>query len=586
MIFLTHYIAKKLKPAFLALIGLTLFAQCAKKPIESANIDRIDLPLNQTAERKFTALFFDANKAKILGNYQEAKALFNQALAVNPQNNAAKFELAKILTEEGNYAVATDLMAKVVEKDSKNIWYSQFLAQLYAETGKMEESISVVRKIIETHPERYEFYFTLGGLLSAQGRFDEALALYDKLESEIGVNEELSMQRQLIYMEKGDQEAALAEVDKLLATNPSEIRYYGMKAEILQEMGREGDALKIYEDMLEIEPNNGLVLLSLYEIAQKKGDTQNSEKYLLRAFESDELSIDVKVNVLLNMLSSREYKNNKDLLIALGEALEKAHGSEAKSFAIQGDILYNFEMLEAARAKFRKAVTLDPNRPPIWQQILTINSQLNDFEALIQESEMAMELFPQQPIFYLFNGVGLLQAKRPEEAIDALTTGKNLVIDNTAALAQFYASLGDAYHTIEDHQNSDQAYEMALKFEPSNALVLNNYAYYLALRNVNLDRAEAMAKKANEISPDQASFQDTYGWVLYMRGNYQNARFWIEQALNNGAENDPTVLDHFGDVMLQLKRQSEAIKYWNKAIEAGGDVTEIQQKIDKTKLDD
>lgn len=572
-----------MKMALLGILAVVTLTQCAKKPVDAGVADRMDLPISQTAERQFTQLFFDANRAKILGNYQEAKSLFNQALTVNPKSNAAKFELAKILTEEGNFTVATDLMAKVVESDKENIWYSQFLAQLYAETGKTDKSIAVVKQILEVHPERYEFYFNLGGLLAAEGKYDEALALYDKLEAEIGVNEELSMQRQLIYMEKGDQNAALAEVDKLLATNPSEIRYYGMKAEILQEMGRTSEAKEIYENMLEIEPSNGLVLLSLYEISQKAGDEIKAQQYLLQAFESEDLNIDVKVNILLNMLSSREYHENKDLLIDLGAALEKAHGSEAKSYAIQGDILYNFEMPAAARTKFRKAVALDPNRPPIWQQILTINSQLNDYEALVKESETAMELFPQQPIFYLFQGVGLLQLNRPNEAIETLVSGKNLVIDNPGALAQFHASLGDAYHSIDDHQNSDQSYEMALKFEPSNAVVLNNYAYYLSLRNTSLEKAEAMAKKANELSPDQASFQDTYGWVLYMRGNYQNARFWLEQALENGGDKDATMLDHFGDVQLKLNNPDEAVKFWNKAIEAGGDRAIIQPKIDKAK---
>jgi Tfp pilus assembly protein PilF len=124
---------------------------------------------------------------------------------------------------------------------------------------------------------------------------------------------------------------------------------------------------------------------------------------------------------------------------------------------------------------------------------------------------------------------------------------------------------------------------MALKFEPSNAVVLNNYAYYLSLRNTSLEKAEAMAKKANELSPDQASFQDTYGWVLYMRGNYQNARFWLEQALENGGDKDATMLDHFGDVQLKLNNPDEAVKFWNKAIEAGGDRAIIQPKIDKAK---
>ncbi len=558
-----------------------LFVQCAKSPVVSNDKPKknAEAALSDGDERKFKILFFDASRAKILGNYKEAKSLFNAALAVDPTSNPVKYELAKLLAEEGNLPLAVDFMANVVESEPRNVWYAQFLAQLYAEVGNLPKSIEIVEQIIENNPDQYAYYFSLGGLLAAEGAYDEALKLYDQLESLTGLNEELSMQRQLIYMEKGDNVAALKEVDNLIAANPGEIRYYGMKAEILMELGRQQEAVAIFENMLELDPANGIVLLALFEIAQNDGDIEKAKNYLGQAFESDDLNIDVKVNILLNMLSAQGAQEEKDFIKALGSKLEKSHSDDAKAFAIQGDIYYNLEELEKSREKFRQAVALDPNRPPIWQQILTISSQLNDFESMEKESSQGMELFPQLPIFYLFNGVAQLQLDRPEEAIEALNTGRNLVIDNKEALTQFYTSLGDAYHATEQHKKSDEAYDMALKNDPSNVLVLNNYAYYLSLRNEQLERAETMAKKANDLSPDMASFQDTYGWVLYMRGNYKNAVFWLQQAITNGGDKDPTVLEHYGDALNKVDRTEEALTYWQRAIDAGGDADSIQLKI-------
>src|SRR5690606_41163971 len=108
----------------------------------------------------------------------------------------------------------------------------------------------------------------------------------------------------------------------------------------------------------------------------------------------------------------------------------------------------------------------------------------------------------------LFNGIAHLQYKKADKAIESLNTGKNMVVDNNKLLAQFYASLGDAYHEQKDHTKSDQSYDMALKYDPQNTIVLNYYAYYLSLRKVNLEKAETMAKKANDLNPDIASFQD------------------------------------------------------------------------------
>jgi len=577
----------KWRLAAILVLSVSLFSQCAERPVgaKQTNIQPSRTALSPGAERKFTELFFDANRAKILGNFQEAKSLFNEALAIDPGSNAVRFELAKILTDEGNLSRAIDFMKPVVAEDKENIWYAQFLAQLYAETGQTAQSIKLVKEIIENHPDQFEYYFSLGGLLAAEGKYDEALAMYDKLEAQTGPNEELSMQRQLIYMEKGDHTAALKEVDKLIENNPGEIRYYGMKAEILQQSGKKDESKSIYLDMLNIDAGNGLVLLSLYEISRREGDLVSANNYLSRAFESYDLGIDVKVNILLNFLSSGDLKQNQDIITILGEKLEKAHPDEAKAYAIQGDIYYNLGDLGKAREKFRQAVTLDGNRPPIWQQILTINSQLGDFDSLVKESEKSMELFPQQPTFYLFHGVGLLQLQKFEEAIESLNTGKNLVFDNNPLLSQFYASLGDAYFETDNHELSDSSYESALKIDPSNAVVLNNYAYHLSVRNEKLEKAETMAKKANDLRPDQPSFQDTYGWVLYMRGNFQNALFWIEQAIKNGGGNDPVVLDHYGDVLHQVNRNNEAIVQWEAAISAGGDRAVIEMKINREKAE-
>ena len=565
------------------IIGVVGLSACKTEKSASASATKTSTKkeLNSKEMREFTVKFMDANKAKILGNTSEAIKLFREALQIDPTSAATQYELARMYANENNFTTALNYAKEAYRIEPDNIWFAEFTAKLYSQVGKMDESIAIFRDIIKTHPEEYDYYISLGSLLAAQGKYDEALKIYDDLEDKTGPSEELALQRQMIYIDKGDYARALVEIDKVIESHPEELRLYGMKAEVYEQMGREEDARKLYEEMLTIEPDNGLVLLSLHDIANKKGEKEKARDYLLRAFASPELSIDVKVNILLNFLNSPDFKKDQDYIISLSEGMEKAHSEEAKTYAVYGDIYYNLDELDSARVKFRQAVSIDPNRPPIWQQILTIDSQLNDFEALLSESEQALEYFPLQPIFYLFNGIAYLQKKQADKAIDALNTGKNLVVENNRLLAQFYASLGDAYHEQKDHVKSDESYDMALKYDPKNVIVLNNYAYYLSLRKINLDRAEAMSKKANDLSPDVPSFQDTYGWVLFTRENYQNALFWIEEAMKNGGDTDPTVLEHHGDVLLQLKRTEEAVKSWKKALEAGGEPEDLNPKIEK-----
>ncbi len=79
--------------------------------------------------------------------------------------------------------------------------------------------------------------------------------------------------------------------------------------------------------------------------------------------------------------------------------------------------------------------------------------------------------------------------------------------------------------------DSDKAYDKALAMEPDNAGTLNNYAYYLSVRNEQLEKAERMSKRSLELAPGAATYMDTYAWILFREEKYAEARIWIEKAL-------------------------------------------------------
>ncbi|MCH2214185.1 MAG: tetratricopeptide repeat protein [Flavobacteriales bacterium] len=566
-----------IRTLFLFLCVALVIVGC--KTTESVRSNRSGgvVSLSQEELRAYEIAFLDGNKEKILGNIAEAEQYFKMALSINQNSDVAYFELAKISVERGRFDEAATLMEKARDLNKENMWYAEYLAKIYAETGQFNLSIETLEEIIEANPEKVEYYFNLGALLGAMEKYDEAIKVYDELENKYGLMEEVAMQRQVIYRDQNNPQKALEEVSRLITFNPSEIRYLGMKAEILEEMGRIEEAKTLYDKMLEIEPGFGQIYFSLFRIYENEGKTEQARAYLLSAFESPSLGIDVKVNVLLNLMTKPG--ESPELLFALSDKLVEAHPANAKAHAIQGDLYNNFQKPVEARASFLRALELDPNRPPIWQEVLIISSELNDFETMLSESEKAIEYFPQQPLFYLFNGIALQQMERAQEAVESLKAGKNLVIDNNELLGQFYASLGDAHHSIKDNKSSDSAYEKSLKYTPSNVIVLNNYAYYLSLREKDLEKAEKMAKKANDLSPNQASFQDTYAWVLFKRGNYQNALFWIKEALKNGGAEDPDVLEHHGDILWQLDQKMEAKTAWQMALDFGGNEKSLKEKI-------
>ena len=414
---------------------------------------------------------------------------------------------------------------------------------------------------------------------------NEAIQLYDELEKKIGVNPELSLQKEKIFIRIGKFEKAVEEINKLIAAYPEEAKYYGILAELYAANNKENEAIEIYNKALNIDQDNPYINLSFSEFYRQRKDYSKAFTYLEQAFNSEELDIDSKVKVLLSyFVVSEKTEELKAQSLSLCDLIIKAHPKEAKAFSIAGDFYYRDRKLEKAKEYFAQAVELDKSKYVIWNQLLIIESELQQFDEMIKHGKEALELFPNEPTIYLLLGIAYLQEKNPAEAVTVLKQGKNMIIDNKPLLGQFYANLGDAYYRTKQMELSDESYEEALKINPNDTYVLNNYAYYLSLRNVKLDRAEEMSKKSNELERDNASYNDTYGWILFAQGKYAEAKLWLEKAVANGASNNAVILEHLGDVEYKLNNSQAALDYWIKAKKAGAGSDILDRKINEKRL--
>jgi len=219
-----------------------------------------------------------------------------------------------------------------------------------------------------------------------------------------------------------------------------------------------------------------------------------------------------------------------------------------------------------------------------WAGQIRMLIELGEYAEARKWADKAMELFPEQPLPFLFTGLADLQLKKDEDALKILTYGAKLVVDDNDLLAQFYMYQGDASHALKNEQEAFRAYEKSIQLKDDNAYVLNNYAYYLSLRGTDLDKAEKMAKKAVSLEPQNASFQDTYGWVLFKQEKYREASEWILKAVQSKEDASAEVLEHYGDVLYKLGDASQALEYWIKAKQKGPGSELLDKKIADKKI--
>ena len=564
---------------------LLLFACSTPKSTSSKKVTQNTVELSEKESVAFGRHYIDGTKEKILGNYEQAVEFYKKALSINPYSAAANYELGLTYNSLKNADLAYQQFKIASELEPSNYWYKLSYATFLQSQGKIEESITVFKQLVKENPTQIELKYELAKLLLNQRKTKEGIEYLNQIEAEIGISEEISFLKQRIYLSENNVEGAANEIKKLSEAFPQEMQYYGILADIYLNNGKKAQALEILQQMEKLDPQNYLVQFSLAEYYRSEGDKENYQKSINKAFSNPSMNIDEKVKYILTFyqVDSKDAKR-KEEGIALCKLVTEAHPDNAKSHALLADFLYFDNQREAAKKAYQRTIELDSSRFPVWNQLLVILSETNDIKGLLNYGSRAVELFPNQPTIYLLYGLGLAQDNQHEKAIEFLGLGKDMVIDNQALKSQIYSSMGDSYHSLKKHKDSDYHYEKALELDPNNVYVLNNYSYYLSLRKEKLELARTMSLKSNTLAPNQSSFQDTYAWILYQLEDYETANEWIDKALENDGGKSGTLLEHKGDILYRLEQKEKALEFWIKAKEAGNASDLIDKKIADKKL--
>lgn len=567
----------------LFLLLLPLFSYGGKKDKKKKNNQE---KLSESEKVAIENLYLEATKAKILEDFQEAVNKFEKVVRLDPNNSAAFYELALLFYQSKQLEEANSYINEAVEKDdTKNKWYLILQGEINSRLGKNKEAATSYSKLLEYYPNEIDYYFELAFQQIKSEDYKAALKTYDALEDKIGFNENIAIQKQRLYIKMDDFDNAIGEINRLIESDPENPEYYQGLAEIYRTNNMHEKEAEVYMKIMELDSLNPYALFNMADIKQKEGDRLAYMQYLKKAFKNENVSEDTKIRILFPYLTNPQTDSiEKNEALELVEIAAKVHPQSAKIQAIYGDFYYQENKYDQALEKYSKALDNDQSIFEVWQQLLFIISDKQDYSRLKSESDKALELFPTQPILYFFNGMALNQQKKYKEAIDILEAGKDLVVNNNALKSQMYATLGDAYNNLKVYPKSDESFEEALVLDPDNSYVMNNYSYYLSLRGEKLSRAKELSLKSNELEPNSVSFQDTYGWILYKMENYVEAKEWINKALQNGGENNAVILEHYGDILYQLGDQEEALKYWKEAAMNGSESELINKKISDKKL--
>ncbi len=574
------------KILIIALTLVVLFSGCRSKEqtvTQTWDPSQVE-EVSQIRQLESTARLIEAGKQRMLGNYAEALLLYAEAAKADPRNSAALYYLAKLHAQQGYMQDAQEFARRAVALDPDNKYFNMVLADIYFIQNKNEEGLKVQESLASRFPTDLNIQVSILSTLLYLERYEKAIQVFEHIESISGFNNELSLQKQQVFMEMGRVDLALEEAKKLVSYFPGELAYLELLASLYEENDQPEKTYEIYNQMLELHPNNPMALLLLSDYYRSTGETEKSFSKLREAFKSPELGVDGKSRIMVSYyFLSDEDPSYLEQALELCSILTEVHPEDAQAQAIHGDFLFREGNYEEAWEHYHKAAIADPTELAYWQQLLNVEARLQDYESMLKTSEKALEYFFEQPLLYFFNGLAHYFLKNFNEAVSAFRMGEEYSFGDDELQGQFFTLLGDTYYKLNEYERSFRYYQRAIDLNPDDAYALNNYSYYLSVRGTDLDRALRMSARSLELDPDNASFQDTYGWIKYKMGDFAEARKWIRKAIDNSEEPNAVVLEHYGDVLYQLGEKDQALVYWKRALELdkeGDDVEGVSEFLE------
>lgn len=550
-----------------------LFSSCGtlKNKLSVKEKDSIELkdPLTYEQRRKFDYYFLEAVRMKQKGEYDAAFQLYSHCLDIYPGAAAVLYEISQFYMFLGQESKGEEALKQAVRSDDSNFWYKQTLASYYQSKQNWIKAISVYEDMAQIFPARLEPLLSLADLYNRTKSYDSLVATLNRIEELDGKSEQISMEKFRAYLQLDDMNKAFSEIQSLVDEYPYDMRYKTVLGDVYLSNGRNDEALKVYRDILNEEPDYAPAMVSLASYYQKTGQDSLYAVQLDSILVNDNVDTKLKLEFMRQLImKSEQTDRDSTKIIRLFETIMTKKQPNADIPMLYAQYLITKKMEKESVPVLNKVLSLDPENKPARLQLLSYAISDNNLDEVIRVATPAMVYNPEAMEFYYYLGLAHYQKEETDKALEVFNKGVQQINEKSDKniASDFYSILGDLYHSRDMKAEAYAAYDSSLVYNPKNINTLNNYAYYLSVERVNLDKAEEMSFITVKAEPENSTYLDTYAWILFEKGRYTEARIYIEQAMKNGGESSQVIVEHCGDIYFKLGEKEKAVEYWKKAI--------------------
>lgn len=582
MKFSTKHIALALVTLLFCSAALPSLAR-KKKVAKTAAVVEDTIPAND--KKRFDYFFLEAIRQQGAGNYSAAFDLLEHARTINPKAAEVYYYQSMYYSQMKQDSLAMDCLLKAVALNPNNQTYPERLAQYYIGNQEYDKAIDAYELLYSHNHENTDALMILVQLYQQQKNYSKMLSTLDRIEMEEGESEQLALSKMRVYEMMGDKKAAYNALKTLSDQHPLDLVYKTMLGNWLMQNDRQKAAYKLFTDVLKDEPDNAYAESSLYDYYNATEQRELARQMLDRILMGKTTDVDTKIVMIRSFIQDNE-KNGGDstqVLSLFNKVLtvDKPSPEIAELRAAYMEIKKMPQ--DSVNAAYNKVLDIAPDNAQARLQLVQNLWNQKKYDEVISMTDQAQAYNPEEMVFYYFGGMA--HYMKGDEDATLVTFRKALGQVNEKSspdlVSDLYMIMGDILNKKGEEKESFAAYDSCLQWKDNNIPALNNYAYYMSLGGKDLQKAEQMSYKTIKAEPKNATYLDTYAWILFMEERYQESKIYIDQAINNldSTENNNTVLEHVGDIYAMNGMTDQAVEYWQKSYDAGNKTSVIQQKI-------
>lgn len=545
--------------------------------------------ITQANRVKATYVLMEAQRQHFLEHDDAFYHLIAYAYSLDSTNTSIAFYMGVAKFERTSFEHTDELtaalaqMRKHVEAHPEDKYEARLYAHAAFLVNQYQEGLRVLNIQHQLYPQDDNLLSTMADAYEKTSDYQKALAIYDTLQQWQGQSVELSSAKLKAYQALNDTTGAIHEMRALLASAPTNADYNLAMGKMLFMFGYRDSAMVYYDKAQQYEPDNGLTYLTKAEYYLALGDTLNYDRQTYQALVSTDLDVESKLQILVNytktLLSAKDTTHRTDHLF---DVLIEQHPLEPQIRVLYSEYLMVIDNNEGAAEQIDYALNLDPTNKELWTRLMAYYLYAGNYEKAIEVGDKAIRLNPDNVELYSYLGSSCYSVKQYDKAIEVYDKAL-AILDSTQVddRSNLLSGKADVKFAMGDTIAAFALYDQSLDLNPDNPGTLNNYAYFLALSNRDLDKAERMSAKTIVEDAANPTYLDTYAWVFYMRKEYTMAQLYIEMAINNEEQPTSELFEHYGYILLANGDKQKALEQWRKAIELKPDNEQLVKQIEK-----